>query len=529
MEIPKGLLAHPKYCITDTLLNDLGSQNKPPNLSEEEYKAWEILEILMNTHSKNLANRFNRWFSSDTAQIQHLLAKYEDKHSGDPWAAVLILLSCRKVTQASKIAQELGDHDLASLLVESEKLNVRQNAQGKVKQLQLRGTFKELTGCHQKIWCALGGQLGYCAVTETVIVEDMDWMLVLGLHVWNGTCASQTLYHAIQLYNEALAYLPGIHNILSRKKTALPPSNCLWVGVLRLWASNMPNMAATKERKKRRSTDWNTLSVDEWPLHFVWLLTLLRSDWFSSDEIYQCTRRWCNALCEVGLAEESVFSALFLKDEASREALIKTILNSRELKNEGYILNELYIPRSWLYQAKATRAHLAKDYATEADYYFEANQFSKAKYTIINHLIPAHMFNNENGLVSRYLSKLDLYGDKDNEGDILLNSYKLIESLPKKIDTAVDDPEATKLLKDDIHFTIKSLKEVQASCAHEDNLVFFIHRICGNLLKLAAGFNDHVFLEELITATPLTPEDCQLNIKEFSRCFLTSFINQACI
>ncbi|KAI9009312.1 nuclear protein 96-domain-containing protein [Phycomyces nitens] len=522
---PKESLAH--NSITDAFLGNLLYQ-KPSFLSEKEYRAWEIFDILLNTHSRNLTNRFSRWLSSDTAQIQDSLAKYEAKHSDDPWAPALIILSCGNIGLVSKLAQKLKDYHLASLLAGPEELDVRQSAQTKIRQLQQDGLFRDMSDCHQKIWCVLGGQLGYCAWTETVIVEDLDWKLVLGLHVWNGTRESQTLYHAIQLYNEALSYLPGVHSILSRRKTASPPAHCLWVGILRLWASNMPIMAVTKERKERRSVDLDTLSVDKWPLNFLWLLTLQKPGWFTEDEIYKYTKRWCSALQEFGLVDEAVFSALFLKHEASRETLVKDILQSGEMENNDYLLDELHIPKLWIQQAKAARAHLASDYGAEADYYFELNQFEEAKYIILNYLVPAHMFNDETGLVPLYLLKLDLPDQKDKEGHVLFKAYRLIGSLSNQIDGSIGHSEAIKTLKTDIKTMIDRLKEVQTNYSHANDLVFFVHRICGKLLRAAARFDDQFFLDQLLTTTPLTPEECQLSIKEFSRSFIASFIDQTC-
>ncbi|KAI9014481.1 nuclear protein 96-domain-containing protein [Phycomyces nitens] len=387
IESTKNPHAHLDIPKPTSLLTDLIKKSHLSNSSPNEYKALELCDLLLNTEPSNLIDKFYKWMNSFCRDASAEITAFESKYPRDPWAKVIIALSSGDTVKASKMAQSRGDQHLAVLLVGPEDYDVRQDSKDKIKELEQDGRFEKMSVCHQKVWYIMSGKLGYCN-QHIVVVEHLEWERVLGLYVWSGVRAHQSLEHAVQLYNEALAGMPGTHYLISNKKTASPPSSCLWVSVLRLWASKMPMAVMTKERARRRSADKNILSMNDWPAGLVWILTLVVPDWFSEEKVYQFTERWCNTLQDNLLSDQAVCAALYLKSPSNREKLARSILNKCKWNDKHYLVNELCIPMLWIQEAKAIYAHSVKDYATEADWYFEANEFEKAKYAILNNLVP---------------------------------------------------------------------------------------------------------------------------------------------
>ncbi|OAD72569.1 hypothetical protein PHYBLDRAFT_159175 [Phycomyces blakesleeanus NRRL 1555(-)] len=178
----------------------------------------------------------------------------------------------------------------------------------------------------------------------------------------------------------------------------------------------------------------------------------------------------------------------------------------------------------WIQEAKAIHAHSIKDYATEADWYFKANEFKKAKYAILNNLVPTTLLSKNDDLGIRYLLKLDQSG-QDGDGLIILSTYQSLKQLSQKVTFAIGNPVATNLVQHEIQTRLNDLKELKDRYTHSPDLLVFIKRLCGKLVRLSTRF-DNEFFERLSNNTLSTQHTSTLSVEEFSQSFFTSFATQ---
>ncbi|KAI7868568.1 nuclear protein 96-domain-containing protein [Spinellus fusiger] len=519
----------PSQCPLATLHStlQLSSFLELPNfatLSTEEKKLWEIFALLFSPRpSTELVLEFQAWLCTYTS-MNEAVTHYKTKHD-DLWAEAWIGISYGSISYAYEMAHASKDYALAILLTIPENQNIKIIARDQIKHWQDTRHFEKMSRCHQKVWYALSGQLGYCAYNAMIVTEDLSWECVLGLYVWSGTCGKQSLANAIQLYNQALAPPHGVHDLLAWKNTAKPPSECFWVGLLRLWTSHS-TMLATGSRQERRSVKMETIRMDAWPIRFVWLFSLLKSSWFSVNTVEEATWKWCNELHTVGAIDKSVHAALFIESHHGRESFVRSILRKFEWRNEDYLHKSLKMPLLWIQEAKAVYAHSTKEYATEADYYFKMDEFDKAKHAILCYLVPTTLLHDQSDQALAYLKKLDQPDQPDTEGCILRTTFAALQTLPEQVRNALNHPSHREELRKEVDSMIDQLKGIKDRFPGASLLATLINRLCGRLLGLSARFHDHLHLGQLWETAPLPHKEGQDPVKHFSQCFLKSFTHR---
>lgn len=106
-----------------------------------------------------------------------------------------------------------------------------------------------------------------------------------------------------------------------------------------------------------------------------------------------------------GLWHWSIFVLLHIDDEAQRELCIQNLLykyimlsgddcdDDEYSEKEAFIIEELGIPKKWIYWAKAVRAGAMNKYHAHADYLLKAEQWAMAHTIIMQNIAPDAVIN----------------------------------------------------------------------------------------------------------------------------------------
>ncbi|KAG0184311.1 hypothetical protein DFQ28_011417, partial [Apophysomyces sp. BC1034] len=207
-------------------------------LPENDQLAWQVCAILCDESLKKAQRLelFKTWMRESILSDQEK-AIVQARKDKDPWAMGFIYLTFGRTTDACEIALQQGDYPLAALFANPDREYAREAAHKQIRLWQRDHTFENMSQYQQKMWYVLNGQLGYCAHSQFVVTENLDWRQTLGLYVWYSSHTWHSLQEVIRLHDSALdKTLPGIHHQYVLKHTAQPSHTCMWYNVVRWWS-----------------------------------------------------------------------------------------------------------------------------------------------------------------------------------------------------------------------------------------------------------------------------------------------------
>ncbi|CAO3595040.1 unnamed protein product [Absidia cylindrospora] len=444
--------------------------------------------------------------------------------TADDWKRAFYYMSSGQVVQACELVQQLGDDALATMMVVhfQQEDDVCNAAEKQVSYWQQRGLFDSLPLYRQKMWYVLQGQLGYVDRIKTVVTQDLPWPQTLLLYALYGgrhgyLGSGLAAYHT--LTSPTGAGVIGIHRLRARKHTAQVPSDCLWYTLLQWWSSSLyPSVNNSVYRKG--------LEMDL-PLHCRWVLLLHVSHLFEHgpDVMESWKQQWCDELYHTGLEYMAIHAGLY---SSRPEIKIKELLSRCQWKKEHYLSRQLQIPSEWITDSKALYALNHKRYDQEVEYYLEANEKTKARYAILNHMLPALFLDGKRtDTITTYLTRLTTIFPEDVDLQhtigILLNIHSILNDYPRIINQSSSSSAQLTTMVNELTLVIQKLTFLKESTHLPDSLLF--SKVAGQLISTGALFMNDEQLNTLIETCPVEICSNQTLLKLLSQAMSSSLTN----
>ncbi|XP_055893194.1 nuclear pore complex protein Nup98-Nup96-like isoform X2 [Biomphalaria glabrata] len=333
-------------------------------------------------------------------------------------------LTIGEISKACELAQAGRDHRLALLLSQAMgSMVTRHMLAVQLAQWAEQNTCQFISKLRLKIYCLLAGQLVWRpGSSEGDSTEDintchgLDWKRSLALHLWFKSPPNGTIQHALRQYQQGFESNENRRPYCARP---LPPyleeeeenDDSIFdtaYHLLCLYADKSYGLEALLSPTS--STPSHLDFRLSW--HLLQVLQSLQYCHLSPYHTESIHVSFASQLEALGLWHWAAFVLLHIRDTGHRQQAVMSLLQ-RHIQlgdsldeRETFLVNELHIPSEWLHQAKAIRAHLEGNYATEAKHWILAGHYSRGHSLILQHLASDAIINDEDMFLKSYLEQL---------------------------------------------------------------------------------------------------------------------------
>ncbi|XP_001658483.2 nuclear pore complex protein Nup98-Nup96 [Aedes aegypti] len=383
---------------------------------------------------------------------------------------LLELICTHKVLDACELAFENNDINLSMLLAQvSGGPTVRQLVQHQLSSWQDVEADKFIDPRRLKMFMLIAGIPLLSSTHGAInIFEKLGWLKSLALHLWYLCSPTASITDALINYEKSFE---------SSEFFALPPSPA-YTSRVKLDSSKPIQdirfhlLKLYSKRSHPLESLLNPATHTPDPLDF-------RLSWFLLQILETLGYRHCSELSRSqlhvsfasqlenhGLWHWSIYVLLHLNDQSRRELAIQDLLyryiqltsatlgddeqDEEYLQRERFVVNELGIPESWIFWAKAVRAGAQFDYHQQARFLLKAKQWSQAHEVIMEHIAADCVINDDIPYLKSLLNDFEDVKQISNwsiKGQILKDFIELNEKFDL-IRDAIDDEVAEARLEE---------------------------------------------------------------------------------
>lgn len=344
----------------------------------------------------------------------------------DYLAHLLELLLSHKVVEACELALGNDDVNLALLLSQiSGGQVVRQLIQHQLSCWQEVEADAFIDANRLKAYMLVAGTPLLTSTHGLInVFSDVDWVTGLAIHLWYLCSPTLSVTDALVNYEQDFLHVDEIVAAPS------PP----YASEYRIQSGNPIQdirfhlLKLYSKRSHRLEALLNPATHTADPMDF-------RLSWFLLQTLKTLGYRHCSPLSEAQLttsfAEQlelhdlwqwAVFVMMHLEGEGRREATIRHILNrsirlngekecTRQYQEkEAFVMQELKVPKKWVYAAKAMRAGVFDRHHDQVKFYLKAQEWSSAHEILMEKIAPDCIINGECGGVTWFnIIQTDLF------------------------------------------------------------------------------------------------------------------------
>ncbi|XP_064636233.1 nuclear pore complex protein Nup98-Nup96-like isoform X2 [Lineus longissimus] len=371
----------------------------------------------------------SQWLSKAASETIEQEVKDANFKGDSHLSAIFSCLSGGQIPEACEIAVKAGDHRLA--------LMISQTTGNHVFRSMLK---KQLTNWHEtkadqfmdlerlKIYALLASCMVWDTSALTVnVCEDMDWKRALAIHLWYHCVPTSTISDAVHEYDCAFKgkrqtsycgpphppylekFKDNVNSVESRADRRTVIRDCCY-HILKLYGQRSHRL----ERILAPTTSTPSHLDHRLSWHLANVLQSLRYVHLSEQHHAMLNSEFIAQLEAEGLWEWAVFVALHDENNERREHAVHTLLSrhitlrqdSRQNTIENFLVEELHVPKHWLHEAKALRAHYEKRHHDEAWHLLKAGHWNKSHVIVIRHIATDCIINEDFTELKRYLVEL---------------------------------------------------------------------------------------------------------------------------
>ncbi|CAD7083702.1 unnamed protein product [Hermetia illucens] len=384
-------------------------------------------------------NLFSNWLE-DTVTEKDILNKPVTKTGY--LDHLLSLLMCHKVAEACELAFTNDDANLSMLLAQiSGGPTVRQLIQHQLSQWQDIEADKFISVERLKMFMLIAGvSLLSSAHGPINVLEEIDWLKALAVHLWYLSSPTSSITDALLAYEssfqaqEFYAMPPSPSYVEKFQTKSSRPIHDLRYHILKLYSKRSHPMESLLNPA--------THTPDSMDFRLSWLLlqTFETLGYHHCSELAetQINVAFANQLENHDMWHWAVFVLLHIKDKNRREACIQEMLyryvelsqDENYLAREKFIVNGLGIPEKWIFWARAVKAGAQRNYHEQAKFLLKAKQWSLAHEVIMQHIAPDAIINDNVPYLHDLLRQFEdprQVSNWSNQGQILLDFIEMNE------------------------------------------------------------------------------------------------------
>jgi hypothetical protein len=312
-----------------------------PTSNEEQPE----LALLWSLTDALFSNTLRKWL---TKMLQPEFERHQVSKTSDPWERVYLYICYCQLELACASLEQINETKLAALLKQHNNKNTASTVANMTKDLKDQGKWESISRYQQKIMYALMGD-----ELESAVMENLSWKSKLAMYL---------------LFTQDCTHAKALEQYTSRYNDH--GKQFLWYQLLQWWFLNN-----------------NDDAMSQWPLDFVWLLTIYKPKHFKNNEY---ALKWIDELQTMEEYEYAIYASLFLQQQ--RKDKVCELLRGCELVNEERLLHQFHIPADWIQIAKALHAHDDFDFESEYTHLLRGNLEKHAKMALMLSLLP-QLFN----------------------------------------------------------------------------------------------------------------------------------------
>jgi hypothetical protein len=140
-------------------------------------------------------------------------------------------------------------------------------------------------------------------------------------------------------------------------------------------------------------------------------------------------------LQNIGLWQWGIYVSLFIKNKIENIYMIKLLLTKNiekvDEEMEKFLVDELKIPKIWIYEAKSIYAKYEFNFVDQVDYYFESHQFENSHHVLVDYLSPILIKNQNFKFLLEKLERFEKISSNvvswEKKGKVYLNFIKIMK------------------------------------------------------------------------------------------------------
>ncbi|KAI1315609.1 hypothetical protein EDD11_000619 [Mortierella claussenii] len=564
------------------------------NLSEEEVYAWMLGQSLFDPQPKpsNMADmpvsvqesyeslgrrtRCSNWLSYVTkSALEADMRAIEGKDSPSAHEdAIFTLLASNKHQKASVAAVQSRNLRLATLISQSgrgsQPLLGLENQMKMYKELGQEGNVPV---SYLKVYALLSGALDINIAPkgepQVFVTDGMDWRRTFGLYLWHSSSPGADLPHALNQYSASMSTRKNIARPRPWYQREVREDELEHFDFLfQLIALLALPSKALEDALHPLGMSPACLDYRQSWLFYMILDQSLQVGRFRSDMSHaKLCQNFIFQLESLGLWEWAVFVALHLETAASREMAVRQILERYvdlpapvlttdehmsstvepgrwefEGERNSFLLNELRIPRAWLWSARATRAKYQGELYMEVFSLLKGGEYERGHILILSRLAPACILQGDLKTLGKLLSMVDQNKVTSWEvGGAIYQQYLeccsdfLGNDDPLEVKTKVSyandlvPPEDVLALKDELQLLLARLPLLEAHRKDESpSLSVCVAEMSTKCTTLLWGLQDMSLQESASLATlPLLEDERMSTVQKISVDYFDDILNTA--
>uniref|UniRef100_A0A7G3ALA0 Nuclear pore complex protein Nup98-Nup96 n=1 Tax=Lutzomyia longipalpis TaxID=7200 RepID=A0A7G3ALA0_LUTLO len=337
------------------------------------------------------------------------------------------LLYAHKVTEACELAFMKSDMNLSLLISQSSGGPiVRQLMQHQLASWQDVEADKFINVNRLKVFMLIAGipllsssntSLGDGNGGTINVFQDVSWITALAINLWYLCSPTASITDALLNYESAFQSEDGVAAPPNPPYTdyeveSKNPIQDLRYHLLKLYS----------KRSHRIETLLNpaTHTADSMDFRLSWLLlqTLATLGYHHCSEKSECQLHtsFASQLENYGMWHWAVFVLLHIRNRERREICVQQMLyryitlpdegDEEYMAKERFVIEQLHIPVTWIFWAKAVRAGSMNQYHEQAEFLIKAKQWNSAHEVIMNHIAPDAVINDNIPYLKELLGKL---------------------------------------------------------------------------------------------------------------------------
>ncbi|KAI9592112.1 nuclear protein 96-domain-containing protein [Syncephalis fuscata] len=345
--------------------------------------------------------------STTLAHVQRHLVE------GNDTGAIFAFLTGLQVEKACELAMQQRDYRLATLLPQlGGDADFRADMDEQLTRWRDYDFEIKLSTEHRRIYELLRGNVGISAVSEEEsnaltktatpstrqapplnIVEGLDWRRVFGMHLLYDIYDDMSIADAVSRYDAACAgkYGDDTMSIITDRTSVFYVAEPLpWYRPVETAAS----ITAYALEDALLPTSYSPAMADyriSWQLHCILTHQSIMS-------------KLALQLEQINLWEWAIFVLLFITDDHCRAKALYDVLARHVTLAAGYttaapplslqeqfVVDQLQVPRTWIYRAKALLAKRQHDHLAEVNCWIEADEHRLAHQLTMQHLAPEYI------------------------------------------------------------------------------------------------------------------------------------------
>ncbi|ETN61956.1 nuclear pore complex protein nup98 [Anopheles darlingi] len=405
----------------------------------------ELEEVDESAHLTTMFRRdlLSEWIERVVTDRSQKERKLAEKH--DYLDQLLELIRTHKVLEACELAFENNDLQLALLLAQiSGGPTTRQLLQHQLSSWQQSEADRFIDPRRLQVFMAIAGIPVMSSFHGAInLFENVDWLKALAMHLWYLAAPTASITDALLGYEQSYESddyftLPPVPPYARRYPTSTVsrPIRDVRFQLLKLYS--------------RRTTPLEPLlnpashSADPMDYRLSWLLlqSLETLGYLHCSEVTRSQTHTSFALQleGYGLWQWAIFVLLHLSDQARRELMVQQLLyrhvqltdDEDYCTRERFVVQELGVPKKWIYWAKAVKAASLFDYPQQAHFLLQAKQWSLAHEVILQHLAPEYVMNDKINELKEMLDAIEDTKQISNwstKGQILSDFIELNEKV----------------------------------------------------------------------------------------------------